>query len=82
MRIPHELQDEFSGEASLIARLRKRNYEFKRLASRYDEVNHNIHRIESEEEPAADTVVEELKKHRLKLKDEIASFLTKIERRM
>jgi uncharacterized protein YdcH (DUF465 family) len=80
MRIPHELEDEFSDEASLIARLRKTNYDFARLASRYEEVNRNIHRIESEEEPAADTVVEELKKQRLRLKDEIASFLTKIER--
>jgi uncharacterized protein len=82
MHIPHKLQDEFSGEASLIERLRKTNYEFRRLASRYEEVNRNIHRIESDEEPTADTVLEQLKKERLKLKDEIASFLTKIERRM
>ena len=82
MRIPHELQDEFSAEASLIARLRKRNYEFGRLASHYEEVNRHIHRIESGEEPTSDTVAEELKKQRLKLKDEIASFLTKVERRM
>ena len=82
MHIPHELQDEFSAEVSLIARLRKTNYEFGRLAARYEEVNHSIHRIESEEEPAADEVVERLKKQRLKLKDEIASFLTKVERRM
>jgi len=82
MHIPHELQDEFSGEASLIERLRKTNYEFRRLASRYEEVNRNIHRIESDEEPTADAVLEQLKKERLKLKDEIASFLTKIERRM
>lgn len=82
MHIPHELQEEFSGEAQLIERLRKTNYEFGRLASRYEEVNRNIYRIESEEQPAADTVVEELKKQRLKLKDEIASFLTKVERRM
>ena len=82
MRIPHELQEEFSGEVSLIQRLRKTNYEFGRLASRYEEVNRDIHRIESEEEPTADAVVEELKKQRLKLKDEIASFLTRVERRM
>ncbi len=36
MRIPHELEDEFSDEASLIARLRKTNYDFARLASRYE----------------------------------------------
>lgn len=82
MHIPHELQHEFSGEASLIARLRRTNYEFGRIPSRYEEVNRNIHRIESEEEPAAGTVAEELKAQRLRLEDEIASFLTKIERRM
>jgi len=82
MRIPHDLQEEFSAEASLIARMRKTNYEFGRLVSRYEEVNDHIHRIESEEEPTSDVVVEELKKQRLKLKDEIASFLTRVERRM
>jgi uncharacterized protein YdcH (DUF465 family) len=82
MHIPHELQEEFSEEAELIERLRKTSHEFGRLASRYEEVNRNVQRIESEDEPAADAVVEELKKQRLKLKDEIASFLARIERRM
>ena len=39
-------------------------------------------RIESEEEPTTDEVLEKLKKRRLKLKDEIAAFLGKLERRM
>jgi uncharacterized protein YdcH (DUF465 family) len=82
MRIPHELRDEFPHEASLIERMIKTNYEFRRLAARYDEVNHNIHRIESEEEPTTDEVLEPLKKQRLKLKDEIAAILTKLEHRM
>jgi uncharacterized protein len=82
MRIPHELREEFSAEASLIERLRKTNYDFGRLASRYQEVNRSIHRIESEEEPIDDAVLERLKKQRLKLKDDIAAFLTKVERRM
>jgi uncharacterized protein YdcH (DUF465 family) len=82
MHIPHELKQEFSAEARLIEWLRKTNYEFGRLASRYDEVNRDIYRIESEEEPTDDTVLEKLKKQRLRLKDEIASFLTKVERPM
>ena len=48
MRIPHELQDEFPGEALFIARLTKSNYEFGQLAARYDEVNRQIHRIGAE----------------------------------
>jgi hypothetical protein len=37
---------------------------------------------ESEEEPTADEVLEGLKKQRLKLKDDIATQLRKLERRM
>jgi len=82
MRIPHELQDEFPDEAQFIERLRKSNYELDRLAAHYDEVNRQIYRIESEEEPTADGVLERLKKQRLKLRDDIASMLRKMERRM
>jgi uncharacterized protein YdcH (DUF465 family) len=82
MHIPHELQEEFSAHAGLIEQLRQTNYEFGRLTSQYEEVNRNIHRIESEQAPADDAVVETFKKERLMLKDEIASFLTWIERRM
>ena len=62
MRIPHELQDEFPDETVLIARLTKANYLFRRLASQYDEINRQIYRIESEEEPTTDEVLERLKK--------------------
>jgi uncharacterized protein YdcH (DUF465 family) len=82
MRIPHELPEEFSKEVLLIERLKKTNYEFKRLATRYDEVNGSIYRIESEDEPTSDEVLEKLKKRRLKLKDEITAILTKVELRM
>ena len=82
MPTPHELQDEFLGKALFIARLTKSNYEFGQLAARYDEVNRQIHRIESEEEPTADELLDGLKKQRLKLKDDIATQLRKLERRM
>jgi uncharacterized protein YdcH (DUF465 family) len=82
MHIPHELRDEFPQEISLIERMIRTNYEFRRLADRYHEVNRNIFRIESEEEPSTDEVLQRLKKWRLKLKDEIAAILTKLEHRM
>jgi len=82
MRIPHELRDEFPQEISLIERMVRTNYEFRRLVARYDEVNRSIYRVESEEEPTTDEVLERLKKQRLKLKDEIAAILTKLEHRM
>jgi len=72
MHIPHKLPDEFPDEAVLITRLMKTNYLFRRLAGRYDAVNRQIYRIESEEEPTSDDVLERFKKERLKLKDQIA----------
>jgi uncharacterized protein YdcH (DUF465 family) len=82
MRIPHELPEEFPQETSLITRLTKTDHHFMQLAKRYDEVNRHIHRIESEEEATTDEVLERLKKRRLKLKDEVAAILTRLERRM
>ena len=79
MRIPHELPDEFPLEARLIEQLARTDG---RLVTRYEEVNREIYRIESEEEPTTDEVLERLKKQRLKLKDDIAATLTKHERRM
>ena len=82
MHIPHELQDEFPHAASLIDRLLRTDYEFGRLATDYDAVNRQIYLIESEEQPTADEVLERLKKQRLKLKDQIADALSKLEHRM
>jgi uncharacterized protein len=82
VRIPHDLREEFPQEAALIERLTRNDYQFKRLAERYDEVNRKIYRIETEEEPTTDQVLECLKKRRLKLKDDVAVILTKLERRM
>jgi uncharacterized protein YdcH (DUF465 family) len=82
MHIPHELHEEFPQEVTLIERLKRTNHELRRLVARYDEVNGNIYRIESDEQPTTDEVLEILKKQRLKLKDEIAAVLAKLERRM
>ena len=82
MKIPHELQEEFRSEAALIARLQETDRLFRELASGYDEVNRQIYRIESEDEPTTDEVLEDLKKQRLKLKDEIREMLARVERRM
>jgi uncharacterized protein len=82
MQIPHGLHEEFAAESTAVDRLIKTDYHFRRIAERYDEVNQAIYRIESEEEPTSDEVLEKLKKQRLKLKDEIAAILAKRERRM
>jgi uncharacterized protein len=82
IRIPRELPEEFPEQAALIKRLTRTDYEFRRLSIRYGEVNNHIYRIESEDEPTTDAVLEDLKKQRLKLKDDIAAMLAKLERRM
>jgi uncharacterized protein len=82
MHILHELSDEFPDETVLVARLAKTNYLFRRLVGRYNAANRQIFRIESGDEPTTDEVLERLKKERLKLKDEIARMLTRVERRM
>lgn len=79
MRIPHELRDEFSELGVLIERLTKTNYEFGRLAAAYDEINRHIWRIESEVESTSDDVLENLKKRRLLLKDDIAALITRVQ---
>ena len=80
--IPHELHEEFPRETALIEQLTKTSHDFGRLVSQYNEINQSIFRIESGEAPTTDEVLEILKKQRLKLKDEIAEFLRKCERRM
>ena len=82
MRIPHELRDEFPDQILLTTQLAKTNYLFRQAASRYEAVNRQIFRVESEEEPTSDEVLERLKKERLKLKDHIARMFIRTERRM
>jgi hypothetical protein len=82
MHIPHELQAEFPGDKRLVERLARTNYLFRRLAARYDEINTNINRIESEDAPTSDEVLERLKKRRLKLKDDIAAIIGQMKGRM
>lgn len=73
--VPHGLHEEFPQAAAAISRLKIGDAHFARLAETYESLNREIHRIESEVEPASDQVLEDLKKKRVKLKDEIAAML-------
>ena len=72
---PHELHEEFPGKADALHALKTGNAHFAKLADEYHEVNREIHRIETEVAPASDEALEELKKTRLQLKDQIAALL-------
>jgi len=73
--VPHELAEEFPDAADKIHELKQSNAHFAKLADDYHEVNREIHRIESEVEAASDAYLEDLKKKRLALKDEVAGLL-------
>ncbi len=73
--VPHELHDEFPEAVEALHRLKLEDAHFARLAEEYHMLNREIHRIETDVEPASDARAESLKKQRLKLKDEIAGIL-------
>lgn len=73
--VPHELHEEFPEAAEAIHALKGANAHFARLSDEYHSINRQIHRIEAEIEPTSDEVLEDLKKKRLHLKDEIAAMI-------
>ncbi len=73
--VAHELTDEFPAKAEIIHKLKMSDAHFARIADRYHELNRTLHRMESNVEPTDDFTLESLKKERLKLKDEIATYL-------
>ncbi|MCA0423664.1 MAG: DUF465 domain-containing protein [Proteobacteria bacterium] len=72
---PHELAEEFPDKIAKIHALKMSDTHFARIADEYHDVNREIHRIETDVEPASDDALEELKKKRLWLKDQVAGLL-------
>ena len=72
---PHELAEEFPEFAAKIHDLKMGNAHFARLADEYHTTNREIHRIETGVEPASQFREEDLRKQRMRLKDEIAAML-------
>ncbi|MFZ9501096.1 MAG: YdcH family protein [Beijerinckiaceae bacterium] len=73
---PHELHEEFPEARARIHALKANDARFARLADRYHDVNRAIHRAEVEAEPTSDDALEEMKKQRLALKDELAAMIS------
>jgi len=72
---PHELAEEFPEHTQQLHDLKLSDAHFAKLADEYHEVNRAIHRMETEVEPVDDQTLEEKRKRRLALKDEIAAYL-------
>ncbi len=71
----HVLTEAFPEFEDKINTLKIENGHFKKLFDSYDELDHEIYRIESDAEPASDDVLNKLRMERVHLKDEIFSFL-------
>lgn len=73
----HELAEMLPEYADRIHVLKTTDSHFARLADEYHEVNRQVHRMETNVEPAADEEIEKHKKQRLHLLDQLRSILAK-----
>jgi uncharacterized protein YdcH (DUF465 family) len=72
---PNELAEEFPEHVEKMHELKLANAHFAKLSDEYHELNRAIHRAETNIEPTDDFHMEEMRKTRLKLKDEIYGML-------
>jgi uncharacterized protein len=72
---PHELAEEFPQHLDRMHELKLSDAHFARLFEEYHEVNRAVHRAETRVEILSDDHEAELRRKRLRLKDEIARML-------
>jgi uncharacterized protein YdcH (DUF465 family) len=72
---PHELSEEFPEHVDAMHRLKMDNAHFSKLFDSYHDINRAIHRAETRIEPTDDFRMEEMRKQRMRLKDEIYGML-------
>lgn len=75
----HDLLHEFPESKASIHDLKMNNNHFARLFTEYHEKDHEIHRIENGVENTSDSYLEDLKKERLQLKDELYKMIKEHE---
>ncbi len=73
---PHDLLHEFPEYEDKITKLRHTNGKFARLMIEYDELDAKIRNLEEQAQPVSDTYMEDLKKVRVTLKDELYDILS------
>lgn len=72
----HDLRHEFPELEDQIHNLKVSDNHFRRLFDEYDEVNTEIHRIETGAEATSDETLNQLRMKRVHLKDELYEMLT------
>ena len=77
----HDLHHEFPEYEQEIRHLKMKNKHFARFFKEYDEITHEILRIQQGIETPSDDYVETLKKKRLFLKDELYFMILKHNRK-
>jgi hypothetical protein len=71
----HELVHEFPEMKDRIRELKAENAHFAKLYNEYHAVTERVSRMEKEVETVSDTVMEQAKKERLALKDQLFAML-------
>lgn len=71
----HDLLHELPEYKERIHELKISNNHFAKIFSEYHDIDHEIHRIEEGVETPSDDYVEELKKKRLHMKDELFAMI-------
>ena len=75
----HDLHHEFPEYHDAIHELKMNNAHFKKLFDEYHDVEHEVHRIEEGVENTSDQYLEERKKNRLFLKDQLYGMIKECE---
>jgi len=75
--VHHELHEEFPEDSEVLHALKLGDTHFQKLSDKYHDVNREIHRIEANVEAASDFRLEDLKKERLHLLDEISHIVSR-----
>lgn len=75
-QVPHQLLEEFPEHAQRIEKLRLSDAKFEKKLADYSDVNMKVFRAESEVRPTDDFHLENMKKLRLVLKDELFAMLS------
>ena len=75
----HDLHHEFPEFNDEIHHLKMTDKHFNRLFDDYHQINQEVQRIEQGVENTSDEYIEQQKKQRLKLKDELFVMLKKVE---
>jgi hypothetical protein len=73
--VPHELAEVFPDRTERLHELKTTDGHFARLHDEYHVLNRQIHRAETDIEPMEDHALEDLKKRRLAILDEVSALL-------